>query len=99
MKKLLIIYRLFDPTYGEKGNSKTLSVILNPDNTLKYNYFGGWQSSGTPFAISNMQLKESLPIGAKNYKTVKQLHNKISQVLASGVGSCRIKTHEILNDL
>lgn len=99
MKKLLIIYRLFDPTYGPQGNSKTLSVVLREDNTLSYNYYGGWQDSGMGFSISNMQLKKSLPMGARNFKTVEQLHEEIVSVLATGVGSRRISSFEILNDL
>ena len=43
MKKRLIIYRLYDPTYGPQGNAKTLSVILDQDNVLNYAYYGGWQ--------------------------------------------------------
>jgi hypothetical protein len=99
MKKLLIIYRLFNPTYGPSGNSKTLSVLLNPDNTLSYSYYGGWQNSGTSFAISNMQLKKSLPMGARNFKKVDDLHLEIKSVLATGCGSSKISSFEILNDL
>jgi hypothetical protein len=99
MNKLLIIYRLFDPAYGPQGNPKTLSVFLRPDNTLGYSYYGGWQNSGTPFAISNMQLKESLPMGVRNFKKVEDLQEKIASILATGVGSRRIKELEILNDL
>ena len=99
MKKLLIVYRLFDPTYGPQGNSKTLSVVLREDNTLSYNYYGGWQGSGMGFAISNMQLKESLPIGARNFKKVEDLHDEIVSILATGVGSRKISSFEILNDL
>ena len=39
MRKRLIIYRLFDPTYGPQGNPKTLSVSLREDNTLSYRFF------------------------------------------------------------
>jgi hypothetical protein len=99
MKKLLIIYRLFNPTYGPTGNPKTLSVLLNPDNTLSYSYYGGWQNSGTSFSISNMQLKKSLPMGARNFKTVDDLHREIKSVLATGVCSRHIHSFEILNDL
>jgi hypothetical protein len=99
MNKSLIIYRLFNPTYGEKGNPKTLSVFLRPDNTLGYSYYGGWQNSGTGFAISNMQLQESLPIGVRKFKKVEDLHEEIVRVLKTGVGSNKIKTFEILNDL
>ncbi len=99
MNKLLIIYRLSDPAYGPQGNPKTLSVFLRPDNTLGYSYYGGWQNSGTPFAISNMQLKESLPMGVRNFKKVEDLQEKIASILATGVGSRRIKEFEILNDL
>jgi hypothetical protein len=99
MNKLLIIYRLFDPAYGPQGNPKTLSVFLRPDNTLGYSYYGGWQNSGTPFAISNMQLKESLPMGVRNFKKVEDLQEKIASILETGVGSRRIKELEILNDL
>ena len=99
MKKLLVIYRLFDPTYGPQGNPKTLSVVLREDNTLSYNYYGGWQSSGMGFSISNMQLQSSLPIGARNFKKVEDLDKEIQSILATGVGSRKISSFEILNDL
>lgn len=99
MKKLLIVYRLFDPTYGEKGNPKTLAVRLNEDATIGYSYYGGWQDGGTPFAVSNMQLQESLPMGSRNFKKVEDLDKKITSILATGVGSRKIKEREILNSL
>ena len=99
MKKLLIAYRLFNPTYGPTGNPKTLTVLLNPDNTLSYSYYGGWQNSGTAFSISNMQLKKSLPMGSRNFKKVEDLHREIHSVLATGCGSNKISSFEILNDL
>ena len=70
MKKRLIIYRLYDPTYGPQGNAKTLSVILDQDNVLNYAYYGGWQDSGSSFSKSNMQLKKSLPMGVRGFKKV-----------------------------
>jgi len=97
--KRLIIYRLFDPTYGPQGNAKTLSVLLREDNTFTYCYYGGWQESGTGFSISNMQLQRPLPIGARNFKKVEDLHKEIESVLATGVGSRKISSFEILNDL
>jgi hypothetical protein len=99
MKKGLIIFRLFDRTYGPQGNPKTLSVFLNPDNTIGYSFYGGWQNSGTPFAISNLQMKESLPIGIRNFKKVEDLQKKVASCLATGVGSNGIKEFEILNDI
>ena len=98
MKKLLIIYRLFNPTYGLQGNSKTLSVVLSEDNTLSYYYYGGWQSSGMGYSISNMQLQRSLPIGTRNFKKVEDLDKEIQSILATGVGSKKISSFEILND-
>ena len=98
MKKL-IIYRLFDSTYGSEGNSKTLSVSLRDDNTISYSFYGGWQYSGMGFSISNLGLKESLPIGIRNFKKVEILHKKIKDILHTGYGSNEIKTYEILNDL
>ena len=97
MKKLLIIYRLFNPTYGLQGNSKTLSVVLSEDNTLSYYYYGGWQSSGMGYSISNMQLQRSLPIGTRNFKKVEDLDKEIQSILATGVGSKIISSFEILN--
>ena len=97
--KRLIIYRLFDSTYGPQGNAKTLSVLLRPDNTLTYSFFGGWQESGMGFSIGNLQLKKSLPIGVRNFKKVEDLHKEIVSILATGVGSNEIKSFEILNDL
>ena len=99
MKKTLIAFRLFNSTYGPQGNPKTLFVNLREDNTLSYVFIGGWQSSGTAFSISNLQLKESLPLGAKNFKTVKALQKRITEILATGCGSNKIKSFEILNDL
>lgn len=99
MTKRLIIYRLFDSTYGPEGNSKTLSVYLREDNTLGYSYYGGWQDGGMGFSIGNMQLKKSLPIGARNFKTTKKLHEEIVSILRTGVGSNKISTFEILNEI
>lgn len=99
MKKRLIIYRLYDPTYGPQGNAKTLSVILDQDNVFRYVYYGGWQDSGTGFSISNLQLKKSLPMSPRNFKKVEDLDNEIQAVLATGVGARKIANKEILNDL
>jgi hypothetical protein len=97
--KRLIIYRLFNPTYGSQGNPKTLIVSLREDNTFTYSYFGEWQETGTGFSISNMQLERSLPIGARNFKKVEDLDKEIQSILATGVGSRKIHSHEILNNL
>lgn len=99
MNKTLIIFRLFDRTYGPQGNPKTLSVYLREDNTLGYSFYGGWQPSGTSFSINNLQMKESLPIGIRNFKKVEDLQKKVASCLATGVGSNDIKEMEILNDL
>jgi hypothetical protein len=99
MRKLLIAFRLFDSTYGPQGNPKSLFVTLREDNTLSYILIGGWQSSGMGFSISNLQLKEPLPLGARNFKTVEDLQTRIAEILATGCGSNEIKTFEILNDL
>ena len=99
MKKTLIIYRLYDPSYGESGNSKTLSVYLGEDNVIRYSYYGGWQDGGMGFSIGNMQLKRSLPMSPSSFKNVKQLDAEIQSILRTGVGSCRVKTFELLNEL
>jgi hypothetical protein len=98
MKKTLIIFRLFNQTYGPTGNPKTLSVCLNPDKTLGYSFYGGWQNSGTGFSISNLQMSESLPVGIRSFRTVEDLLAKVKSCLASGCGSNQIKELEILND-
>lgn len=99
MNKLLIVFRLYNSTYGPKGNPKTLTVYLRPDNTLGYSFYGGWQNSGTGFSISNLQMRESLPMGARNFKTSEDLSKAIQSCLKTGCGSNEIKSFEILNDL
>lgn len=99
MKKTLIAFRLFNSAYGPQGNPKTLFVNLREDNTLSYVFIGGWQSSGTAFSISNLQLSESLPLGTRNFKTVEDLQKRIAAILRTGCGSNEIKSFEILNDL
>ena len=99
MTKLLIVFRLFDPTYGPTGNPKTLSVFMKEDGTLGYAFYGGWQHEGTSFSISNLQLQESLPLGARKFKKVEELAGRIQSILATGVGSRKVKEFEILNDL
>ena len=95
----LIIFRLFDRTYGPSGNSKTLLVSLHKDNTIGYVFYGGWQSSGIGFCITNLQMRESLPVSIRNFKKVEDLVQKIASCLATGVGSNDIKEFEILNDI
>jgi hypothetical protein len=46
-----------------------------------------------------MQLQRSLPIGARNFKKVEDLDKEIQSILATGVGSRKISSFEILNDL
>jgi hypothetical protein len=99
MSKTLIVYRLYNPAYGKEGNPETLSVYKNDDNTLGYSLYMGWQSSGMGCAISNLQLKRSLPLTVNSYKNVQELHNEISFALTSGVGSNHISTYEIVNDI
>lgn len=101
---MLFKFRLYDPTYGDSGNKATLAVYLKHDNTLGYSYYGGWQDSGTAYSISNLQLKKSLPStinsSAENgVLTIKSLEQRITSILATGVGSHVIKTVERLNDL
>lgn len=97
--KRIIIYRLFDPTYGLQGNAKTLSVLLNEDNCLSYVYYDGWQGSGMGFSISNMQLRRSLPTSISKFKNTNELHEEIKSTLATGVGSNEISSYEILNEI
>jgi len=51
------------------------------------------------FSISNIQLQQPLPIGARNFRKVEDLDKEIQSILATGVGSRRISSFEILNDL
>ena len=102
MKKLLIAFRLHDPSYtrnGQYGNKESLFVTLREDNVLSYSLFGGWQDSGTGFCISNLQLKESLPLNPEPFKTTNDLKNRITTILATGVGSHAIASFEILNQI
>jgi hypothetical protein len=99
MNKRLILFRLFNSVYGPEGNPKTLSVFLRPDNTIGYSFYGGWLDSGTGFSISNLQMTQSLPTGARNFKTSEELREKIKSCLATGCGSNKIKETEILNDI
>jgi hypothetical protein len=93
----LIVFRLYDPSYGESGNSKTLAVTLRPDNTIGYSYYGGWQSSGMGFAISNMGMRKELPMSINRFKSVEELEAGIVSCLRTGYGSSKVKTKEILN--
>ena len=99
MKKLLILFRLYDKTYGENGNPETLAVNLCEDNTLSYSLYMGWQDSGMGCAISNLQLKEILPSSPKSFSRTSALRLRIANILATGVGSHYIKSSEILNEL
>lgn len=102
MRKLLIVFRLFDPTYsrnGQHGNKESLFVTLREDNVLSYSLIGGWQDSGTPFAISNLQLKESLPLNPKPFRSTLSLKVRVANILATGVGSHHIASYEILNKI
>jgi len=96
--KTLIIFRLFDKTYGPIGNPRTLAVYLEDDKTLGYSYYGGWQNSGSGYSIDNMQLKLSLPMNSRLYTTAR-LVNAIESVLRTGVGSHHVASFEILNEL
>jgi len=104
MKKLLIVFRLFDPTYSnllikQYGNKKSLFVTLREDNVLSYSLISDWQDSGMGNAITNMQLQESLPLNPSKFKTTQSLVKEVSRILATGVGSKHIASYEILNKI
>lgn len=82
-----------------RGNSKSLAVSLREDNTLAYLYYGGWGTEGMPYAMSNMQLQKSLPLGTVRFKNVEDLNQEILSCLRTGAGSCAVSTYEILNGL
>jgi len=97
--KLLIVYRLYNPVYGENGNPCTLHVYLKEDNTIRYSLFGGWQDSGIGHAIFNLGLRKSLPISARKFDKLEDLDLAIKICLETGYGSHVIKTGEVINDL
>lgn len=103
---LLIVYRLYDKNYGEKGNPVTLTVSIRPDDTFKYSFYSGWQDTGMGEARSNFGMKRSLPMGrfdhsgslpVARFSTVNKLDAEIRACLATGYGSNDIKEVQILN--
>jgi hypothetical protein len=99
MKKTLIIFRLYDRHYGDKGNPQTLGVYLGEDNVIRYSLYGGWQDSGMGYAISNLQLKESLPMSPALFRNTEELRLRINAILRTGCGSHDVYSYEILNEL
>jgi len=101
--KLLLVYRLYNPAYGENGNPQTLTVSLREDNIFCYSLFGGWQNSGTAFAVSNLGLKAdkvgSLPLDPKLFETTEKLDFTIRTILMTGYGSNQVKKVEVLNEV
>jgi hypothetical protein len=102
MRKTVILFRMYDPSYsrnGEFGNKESLRVILGEDNVLSYSLFGGWQDTGTPFCIGNLQLKRPLPVNPAPFKNVIALETEIRNILKTGVGSSAVSKAEILNEI
>lgn len=79
------------------GNKRTLGINLGKDDTLNYQLWGSWQPTGTSFSLSNMQLKEPLPINPRNFKSTTALCLKVWEIVKTGVE--RPVTQEVLNDL
>lgn len=80
MNTSLLVFRLLD---GFK-NKKSLYVGVGEDNSLSYSLIGGWQSSGSGFAISNMGMSRSLPLSIKGFDDVHDLGPEISLCIRSG---------------
>ena len=102
MRKSVILFRLYDPTYtrGDNfGNKESLRVSLGEDNVLSYSLFGGWQDTGTPFCIGNLQLNRPLPLNPAPFKNVIALETEIRNILKTGVGSHYVNKAEILNEI
>lgn len=101
MKTSLLKFRTYDLSYTRGtnyGNKMTLSVYVNEDNTIGYSFYGGWQSGGTGFAISNLQMRRSLPSSINQFTNVNALETEIKLCLASGVGEKTIYKVERLNE-
>ena len=52
------------------GNKAPLVCRLNEEGYLSYIHYGGWASSGTPHALSNLQC--DLPMGKKHPDQTKE---------------------------
>lgn len=92
MKTSLLVFRLLD---GFK-NKKSLYVSVGEDSSLSYSLIGGWQSSGSGFAISNMGMSHSFPLSIKDFDDVHDLGIEISLCIRSGYYS--ISRWDALNE-
>lgn len=92
--KTLILYRLKDGF----DNKSTLAVRLKEDNSISYVLYGSWQSTGTSFAISNLQLEESLPPFISE-NSLHELDKKITRVLSTGVETIDHKDINVATNL
>lgn len=70
---LLLNYKMKDPF----GNKESLKVYLKDDNTLRYNLHSGWGPTGIRFALTNLILKDELPISINKFDTVGDLGGDI----------------------
>lgn len=92
MKTSLLVFRLLDGF----ENKKSLYVGVDEDNSLSYSLIGGWQSSGTGFAISNMGMSYSLPLSIKGFDDVHDLGLEITLCIRSGCWS--VERCDAIND-
>lgn len=77
-------------------NKRSLLVGLRPDNTFTYDLHSGWQETGTPHSLENLQLDDPLPLRGQDYNVTSDLQDDIESVLEGSVAT--IEDSVVLNN-
>ena len=95
--RYLALFRLSD----RLDNKSSLRIEQRPDGVLSYSLYGGWQHTGTGYAIENLYLKSSLPVDARLFVDVHELVDFVEGIVDPPESSdfSKIKSIEILNNI
>lgn len=99
--KALIVYKLYNEMHGSKVNEVTMYVRVNPDRTLSYVAYMGWQAGGgLGYSLENYRFMKALPETTWGFDTVADLDMEIHMCfLSCPSGSRFVERSEILNEL
>lgn len=93
---IVLRYWLYNPAYGDKGNPRTLTVLVRADNSIMYTHYQGWgNSGGVAYSMGGLP---GLPKNLGNIKTLDDLDATIQLALKKGRGSNYVKEVEYVNN-
>lgn len=98
MKKTIVVIRTSYQSNPKIMKDLTVWVRENEDTTLDYEIFNGWQPSGSPYPMNQLNNIDPLPITTQGFMSTSKLVDEIISIL-SQLENRKVESYQIINQI